>query len=117
MNRSRNLMLAAAVALSFFLAAAPAVAQGWLPTQPLHIIVNSPPGSILDTHARRIGDKLTVSLGQPVIVDNRPGGRQRPHRGRTRRQRAKPDGHALLFTDNGVLTINRSACSRAAASS
>jgi tripartite-type tricarboxylate transporter receptor subunit TctC len=93
--------LAAALLITL---AQPSVHAQAFPTQPLHIIVNSPAGSILDTHARRIGDKLAAAVGQPVVIDNRPGAS-----GLIAAElaaKAKPDGHTLLLTDNGVLTIN-----------
>ncbi len=82
----------------------PAAHAQAFPTQPLHIIVGSPAGSIDDAHARRIGDKLAASLGQPVIVDNRPGAS-----GIIAAElatRAKPDGYTLFYTNNSVLAIN-----------
>jgi tripartite-type tricarboxylate transporter receptor subunit TctC len=43
------------------------------PNKPIKIIVPAPPGGAIDTIARVIGDKLSANLGQPVIVDNKPG--------------------------------------------
>lgn len=43
------------------------------PTKPIKIIVPAPPGGAIDLIARVVGDKLSASLGQPVIVDNKPG--------------------------------------------
>jgi tripartite-type tricarboxylate transporter receptor subunit TctC len=43
------------------------------PTKTIKIIVPAPPGGAIDTIARVVGDKLSASLGQPVIVDNKPG--------------------------------------------
>ncbi|KQP37320.1 tripartite tricarboxylate transporter substrate binding protein [Pseudorhodoferax sp. Leaf274] len=63
-----------ALAATAVLALAPALAsaQAW-PTRAIKIIVPAPPGGAIDTIARVVGDKLATSLGQPVIVDNRPG--------------------------------------------
>ncbi len=52
--------------------AAPAAPLAW-PTQPLKILVGFPPGSTPDLAARAISDALAKSLGQPVVVENRPG--------------------------------------------
>jgi tripartite-type tricarboxylate transporter receptor subunit TctC len=53
--------------------AAPLVrAQAW-PTRPIKVLVGYPPGGFTDVTARLICDKLTQRLGQPVIVDNKPG--------------------------------------------
>ncbi|CAN7535624.1 tripartite tricarboxylate transporter substrate binding protein [Pseudorhodoferax sp. LjRoot39] len=43
------------------------------PTRAIKIVVPAPPGGAIDTIARVVGDKLAISMGQPVIVDNRPG--------------------------------------------
>src|SRR5207253_3132782 len=51
----------------------PALAQPY-PSRPIKIIVGFPPGGPSDTVARIVGDRLSVSLSQPVIIDNRPGG-------------------------------------------
>jgi len=50
-----------------------AFAQSW-PAKPLHYIVPFPPGAFNDTLARTLGAELPRTLGQPVIVENRPGG-------------------------------------------
>jgi tripartite-type tricarboxylate transporter receptor subunit TctC len=66
------------VTASILLAMAPGQAFGQAfgqayPNRPLKIIVPAPPGGAIDTIARVVGDKLAISLGQPVVVDNKPG--------------------------------------------
>jgi len=72
MNR-RNSVLLIVLAL---LAASHATAQTWAPAKPIKILVGSPPGGSNDIMARAIGQRLSEVLGQPVLVDNRPGASQ-----------------------------------------
>ncbi|HSW20773.1 MAG TPA: tripartite tricarboxylate transporter substrate binding protein [Ramlibacter sp.] len=63
----------AIAALSWFAAVSPALAQEW-PDKPIRLIVPAPPGGIIDTVARALGDQLRTNLGQAVVIDNKPGG-------------------------------------------
>lgn len=55
-------------------AAVPAQAQAdRYPSKPIRVLIGSAPGGGLDTTARAISDRLSAALGQPVIIDNRPG--------------------------------------------
>jgi tripartite-type tricarboxylate transporter receptor subunit TctC len=62
-----------AVLLACALAALPALAQAW-PSKTIRYIVPFPPGAFNDTLGRTIATDLSKTLGQPVVVDNRPGG-------------------------------------------
>src|SRR3954470_11416578 len=67
-SRAMRVFIAAAV-----LFASTALAQSW-PARPLRYIVPFPPGAFNDTLARSLAAELPKTLGQPVIVENRPGG-------------------------------------------
>jgi tripartite-type tricarboxylate transporter receptor subunit TctC len=85
------------------LAATSALAQTY-PTKPIHLIVPFPPGGASDLTARTIGQKMSEGLGQPVIIDNKPGANGVV--GIDVAAKASPDGYTLLLTDRGSLTVN-----------
>ena len=101
---SRHLLHAAvAVALA---AAGPAWAQAEFPNRTIKIMVPLAPGGTADILPRIIGEKLSARFGQPVIIENRPGGGQ--HIGTEAVHRAEPDGYTLLASASGPLVINPS---------
>ena len=82
-------MLAGAAAVSAHAAEAP------FPNKPVRLVIGFAPGGGTDTTARALSTKLTASLGQQVIVDNRPG-----HSGTIAADivsKATPDGHTVLL--------------------
>jgi tripartite-type tricarboxylate transporter receptor subunit TctC len=74
------------------------------PAKPIRMISPYAPGGGSDTLARILGQKLYEAWGQPVVVDNRPGGGG--ILGAETVARATPDGYTLLVTPSAVLTIN-----------
>lgn len=87
-----------ALTLSLAAACAPALADTPYPTKPIRLILPFPPGGSTNVLARLVGQKLSESLGQPVIVDNRPGANATL--GTDAVAKAAPDGHTLLLTLN-----------------
>jgi tripartite-type tricarboxylate transporter receptor subunit TctC len=79
-----------------------AAAQGW-PMKPVHILVSSGAGGTADILARMIGERLAPMLGQPVIVENRPGAGG--HLGAGLVARAQPDGYTLLMSGSPTHSV------------
>ncbi|MCC7080500.1 MAG: tripartite tricarboxylate transporter substrate binding protein [Burkholderiales bacterium] len=94
------------VRLSFGLAAicftAAAAAQQY-PTRPIRLIVPYPAGGPTDFVGRTVAQKLSESLGQQVVVDNRPGASSMI--GHSLGAQANPDGYTLLFATGGGMVI------------
>ncbi|WP_051212195.1 tripartite tricarboxylate transporter substrate-binding protein [Rubritepida flocculans] len=78
--------------------ALPAMAQSWSPSQPVRVIIPFPPGGTMDPVVRLAQNFLQQDLGQPVVIDHRPGGATVV--GTVELQRAAPDGHTLLMIAN-----------------
>jgi tripartite-type tricarboxylate transporter receptor subunit TctC len=74
------------------------------PAKTIRVIVPYPPGGPADLLPRLIGAKLTEAWGQPVVVDNRPGGAG--NIGMDLGAKAAPDGYTLLVAPNGNLVVN-----------
>jgi tripartite-type tricarboxylate transporter receptor subunit TctC len=74
------------------------------PTRTITLIVPYPPGGGVDGMARIVGEKLTIALGQQVIVDNRSGGSGNV--GTRAAAKAAPDGYTLLLGHTGTMSIN-----------
>ncbi|MDB5915586.1 MAG: Twin-arginine translocation pathway signal [Ramlibacter sp.] len=99
MKFSRRLVLAAAAA-GASLCSVPSFAQSWTPTKPITIIVSYPAGGDTDAMARLYAEKLSTRLGQPVVVDNKPGASGII--GNTYVAKAAPDGYTLLMTPSTI---------------
>jgi tripartite-type tricarboxylate transporter receptor subunit TctC len=70
-----------------------AVAQGTYPNKPIRYIVPFAPGGTTDILARVVGEKLAIALGQPLVIDNKPG--QGGSAGAGELARAAPDGYTI----------------------
>ena len=94
-------LLAVLATLAMLASAAPGEPY---PTRPIRLLVSFPPGGASDLIARTLGQPLSVRLGQPVVVENRPGsngnlaGELAAH--------AAPDGYTLLLAPSSLLAVN-----------
>lgn len=96
LNKSSRTLAAAAVATATSLIPLSASAQAEnYPDKPIRMIVAYSPGGATDIVARMIGAKLQDRLGQPIVVDNKPGGGS--NIGTAEAARAKPDGYTMLM--------------------
>ena len=106
MKSLRRLRLVAAVATlaTLVLASPGALAQGY-PAKPVHLLVPLAAGSTADIISRYIGQELSKALGQPVVVENKPGA------GGTIAMadlaHAAPDGYTIGFASQGTLVFNQ----------
>jgi tripartite-type tricarboxylate transporter receptor subunit TctC len=101
-NPTRRATLSALLATPFLGAKAMAQASDW-PNRPVRVVVPWPPGGGADTTARMIFPKLAQKLGQPFVIENRPGASGSI--GAAEVARAAPDGYTLLH-DATPLAIN-----------
>ena len=74
------------------------------PDKPITAIVPFPPGGSTDAIARAIGPKITQTLGQPFVVENRPGATGAIGAGMLKR--AAPDGYTIMVASIGVYAVN-----------
>jgi tripartite-type tricarboxylate transporter receptor subunit TctC len=81
-----------------------AMAQSSYPDRPVHLVVPYPPGALTDLLARTIGERLSASLKQPVIVDNKPGAGTLVGAEFVAKQ--APDGYTLLMATSTTLGIS-----------
>jgi len=96
MIQRRHMLFAAAAATTAF----PSFAQAW-PARPIKLVVPFPPGSSPDIIARLVAEPLAQSLGQAIVIDNKPGAGGNLGTGLV--AKAEPDGYTFLFTIQGPL--------------
>jgi tripartite-type tricarboxylate transporter receptor subunit TctC len=97
-----------AAAIVVALAGAPAIAQDATknyPNRAIHVVVPFPAGGPADVAARLLGQRMSEDWGQPVIVDNRPGGNTVI--GAQQVAKAAPDGYTLLMAIDSTLVMNQ----------
>lgn len=75
------------------------------PNKPINVIVTFPPGGSTDTVMRLLGPEVAKELGQPLIIENRPGAGG--HIGMSALADAKPDGYTIGVGAAGAMAINR----------
>lgn len=94
LSSRRRFLAASALSLAF-----PQVQAQAFPNRPIRIVVPYPPGRSTDLLTRRLGGKLAVAMGYPVVVMNKPGAGGTT--GADYVAKATPDGHTLLLGDIG----------------
>lgn len=101
MNRYARIF-ASLCALAYLLAAVGASAQDY-PSRPIKLVVPYPPGDLADVIARLLGNEMTKELGQPIVVENRPGASGLI--GLQVVANAEPDGYTLVLGQMGSLAV------------
>jgi tripartite-type tricarboxylate transporter receptor subunit TctC len=111
-DASRRQFITATAATSLFgaasmmpVAAAQAANASKWPNKPIRIVVAFPPGGLTDAYARMYAEQLTAALGQPAVVDNKPGAGAII--GIDAVAKSPADGYTLLMTTSGTVWQNR----------
>jgi tripartite-type tricarboxylate transporter receptor subunit TctC len=80
-----------------------ALAQAW-PAKPVRVVVNFPPGGAADQLMRALAPRLQETLGQPFVVENRPGANGSIGAGEI--AKSAPDGYNILMSSGGAIALN-----------
>jgi tripartite-type tricarboxylate transporter receptor subunit TctC len=102
-TRFHSSSILSGIALIGFFLSAPLAAQQPFPSKPVRLVVPYAPGGALDVSARIVASEMTKTLGQPVVVENRPGGAGTM--GADFVSKSAPDGYVLCWCPTGPLTI------------
>ncbi len=102
--RSLFRLLAAGTMLVACFGPLPGEAQPY-PSRPIRIVAPFPAGGLVDVLARAVGEELAKTLGQPIIVENKPGAGG--NIGADLVAKADADGYTLLMTSPGIQSINQ----------
>jgi tripartite-type tricarboxylate transporter receptor subunit TctC len=105
MSFSRSAVLIAIVGMSVLTPVQSASAQTY-PTKPIHLIVPYPAGGGTDFFARLVGQKMSELIGQPIVVENKPGAAT--NLGADFVAKAPSDGHTVLLGDVATYAANPS---------
>jgi tripartite-type tricarboxylate transporter receptor subunit TctC len=103
--RAHKVALVLLAALGMAGSLSPAAAQERYPSRPIHIVVPFPAGGPSDVLSRLLGDRMSADLGQPVVIDNRPGANTVI--GAELVAKAAPDGYTLLMAIDSTLVMNQ----------
>src|SRR5438477_3620646 len=93
-------MLRTLICTFALLAATSAAPQSW-PTRQVQLVVPYAPGGVVDFIGRTLGQRLSVQVGQPIVIDNRPGAGGII--GVDYTARAAPDGHTIVVMDPAIV--------------
>ena len=104
MKKSVRTVLAGLMAGAGLLMSVGVQANDAFPTKPIRIVLGFPAGGPLDQHARLLTDKLQSVLGQPLVVDYKPGAGGSV--GAQDVMRSPADGYTLMLANTGVMVIN-----------
>jgi tripartite-type tricarboxylate transporter receptor subunit TctC len=104
MNPNLKCLVALSVIGIGLLSAASVRAQDNYPWKPIQLVVTTAAGGALDLVARTVADRLSVSMHQPIIIENQPAGNGAVAAGQF--AKATPDGHTLMIVVDSTVTIN-----------
>ena len=95
--------MALVLAAAALIAPGAAIAQAW-PAKPVRVVVGFAPGGAADFVARALSEPMSRALGQPLVVENRPGAGSSIAAEFV--ARASPDGHTLLIASPSSISVN-----------